>query len=140
MAKLNREEIAYLNGMKRALDLVEAEGVELLRKEVEWRGARSMPIGITNVEITTLARKEIVPELHRLSTAIAYTLEYDLSLPSRLVSDFLVGYNKRIDVYRYDDETLKKDHLKLDKDYSLNNQVKKWYEQAKERGVQIDDE
>lgn len=140
MARLSREEEAYLRGLNRALDLVKAGGQQMLEKEIEWRGQTvGFPVGILNCELKRLARKQIVPELRVVSTAIAYTLEFDMRLPSRTINKFLVGFNTRVDDYRLNAEKLREDRKELSHDYGLNEQVNKLYSMAQERDGSLPD-
>ena len=131
MARLSKEDEAYLWGLNRALELVQAGGVQMLEKEVEWRGQVSgVPVGVTQAVLTALARGMIKPELRVISTALAYTLEFELKLPSRTIGKFLYIFNNRMDEYRVSSAKLEYDSKQLDYDYGLTKQVNDWYQMA----------
>lgn len=138
MAKLNKEDEAYLRGLGRALDLVKAGGLPMLEREIEWRGSvTGIPTGVTNAILTSIARNMIKPELKVLSTALAYTMEFEMQFPSRTIAKFLKIFNDKVDEYRASQVKLENDSKRLDYDYGLTQQVNEWYQSACERDKEL---
>lgn len=132
MAKINKEQQTYANGMAYALRIVQAGGIETLEKEIELRGLQNLPLNVNHRELSQIARVKAKEELMIVATAMADTMSNDMKLPPSVIVDFLRRFNKKVDEFRYDKEKLEKVQAKLNSLHTLNETIKKFNEEDSE--------
>lgn len=108
MARLTKEQSAYLMAMQRSLDIAKTKGIGELEKEVNYRCNNKLPLNVSPDELTELTRLRIHDELMCVSTALATGLTEGLKLPPSYITKFLIVFNELVDIYRADQEELKK--------------------------------
>jgi len=126
MAKINKEQRLHLDGMSFALRIAKNGGVEALEREINYRGLHDAPLNISQSELTQVARIRAKEELMIVATALAETVTQDMKLPPSVAMEFLRKFNGKVDVFRYDQDALRKAQAKLDSMYALNEMVKKF--------------
>jgi hypothetical protein len=126
MAKITKEQQLYLSGMQRALQIAKEHNIEELEKEVNYRCSYPLPIGVSRNELTVLARAHAKEELMIVATAMADTMSSDMKLPPSVILDYLRKFNKKVDLFRYDKDSLQKSQLKLDSMYALNETIRRF--------------
>lgn len=126
MAKINKEQRLHLDGMSFALRVAKNGGVEELEREINYRGLHDAPLNISQAELTQVARIRAKEELMIVATALAETVTQDMKLPPSVAMEFLRKFNDKVDVFRYDQDALRKAQAKLDSMYALNEMVKKF--------------
>lgn len=104
----NQEAWIYNQALSRALKIVKEKGVPALEAEVKARGIYDIPLNVSPDELTELTRLHIHDELMCVSTALATGLTEGLKLPPSYITKFLIVFNELVDVYRADQEELKK--------------------------------
>ena len=129
MARLSKEDIARLDTLRSALRIAERDGIDALRKEVEWRGALNISCPLTKKEAVTLGRHYAVNELRAIACALATTLTFDFNMPPSEVRQFLHGLNDRMDLYRQDKKAQEADEKRLNNDEVMIDLVKKYMEE-----------
>ena len=55
MAKLSKEQRAYLDGMAHALKIAKEDGIDGLEKELRFRGIQSAPLNVSSKELIMCA-------------------------------------------------------------------------------------
>lgn len=129
MAQISKEQRLYLEGMAHALQVANKDGIEGLEREVNYRGANSLPLNVKSTELTAVARMRAQEELKIVATAMADTMANDMKLPPSIILDFLRKFNNKVDIFRYDKEKLAKTQAKLDSLYALNETIKRFNEE-----------
>lgn len=135
MARLTKEQSAYLMAMQRALDIVKSKGVEELEKEVNFRCNNRLPLNVSPDELTEIARLRVHDELMCVSTALATALTDGLKLAPSYITEFLIIFNQLVDVYRADPEALKKAMDALGR-YPQFDEIQERYSKYKEDNKQ----
>jgi hypothetical protein len=129
MAKINKEQRLYLDGMAFAYKIAAQQGIDSLEKEIKFRGMNNVPLNVNRYELTQIARERAKEELIVVATALAETVTQDMKLPPSVAMDFLKKFNDKVGVFRYDAEALGKAQAKLDSMYALNEMVKQFNEE-----------
>lgn len=128
MAKLSKEQRAYMDGMAHALRIAKKDGCEQLEKELEFRGIVNTPLNVSSGELVACAREYAKKELLFMATASAMTLQKELSLPLVVMKEYLTVFNNRVQEYRYNQEQYERDCDKLNKSLGLNEICKEYME------------
>ena len=129
MAKINKEQRLYLDGMAFAFKIAKSGGLEALEKEITFRGVNDIPLNVSSNELTLVARARAKEELMIVATAMADTMSLDMKLPPSVILDFLRKFNHKVDIFRYDKEALELAQEKLNSMYALNETIKKFNEE-----------
>lgn len=129
MSKSNNTIDTYNMGMEFALRVAKKEGIEGLERELRARRTSPLPLNVSRNDLAQYTRSNIKTELMIVAVAMVYELVEGLKLPPTTILKYLHGFNERIDVYRYDMDTFKKDGEKLDKDGALNSICRKFVEE-----------
>ena len=129
MAKLSKEQRAYMDGMAHALKIAKEDGIEGLEKEIQFRGLASAPLNVSSKELIACAREFAKKELLFMATASAMTLQKDLLLPLVIVKEYLTAFSKRVQEYRYDQRRFEEDSEKLNRSVGLNEICKEYMEE-----------
>lgn len=129
MAKLSKEQRAYMDGMSHALRIAKEDGCEQLEKELQFRGTVNTPLNVSSKELIECAREYAKSELMFMATAAAMTLQKDLALPLVVIKEYLTAFNNRVQEYRYNQEQYEKDCDKLNKSLGLNEICKEYMEE-----------
>lgn len=131
MAK-NKEMEFYLQGMQHAVKVIQDSGIEELKRELKYRASKPLPMNVSRKELTAVARIRAKEELMIIATAMATTLTYYMKMPPSVIKDYLDHFNTLIDAYRIDDEKLKIDQERLDKNYMMNQMLREYLNENKE--------
>jgi len=129
VAKLSKEQRAYMDGMAHALRIAKEDGCEQLEKELQFRGIVNTPLNVSSKELIACAREYAKSELMFMATAAAMTLQKDLALPLVVVKEYVTAFNNRVQEYRYNPEQYEKDCDKLNKSLGLNEICKEYMEE-----------
>lgn len=129
MARLSKEDMARLDGLQMALEIVEQGGVEALREEVKWRCSNRVCPPVKKQYVLGLVAELTKPEKMYLACATAYTLTFEMNMPPSMVKKYLTIMNGRIDAYRIDNKEFEKDCAKLDADSVMIDTTKQWLEE-----------
>ena len=131
MAKMNKDQMRYIEGMERALRIVKDKGVEELEKEVRYRSKTPLPLNVSPEELQELtrlyARETFREEFDHVGVANAMTMVDHMKFPPSMVVDFLEYSNLLIDEYRRDPDRFKADEEYINKDRVLHLVIKKDY-------------
>lgn len=130
MAK-NSEVQIYIQGMQHAYEVIKQSGLPELENELKYRSSNPLPMNVSRIELTALARARAKEELMIVATAMATTLTRDMKMPPIMVMEFLRKFNNRTDVYRMDNEQLAADQDELDHNYYMNEMIKNYLEEDK---------
>lgn len=127
MAKLSKEQQAYLDGMAFALRIAKKDGIEGLENEIKFRGTTNVPLNVSSKQLAAVSRARIQDELLFVATASASTLADYIKMPPSRVLDYLKEFNRRVDIYRTNPEVYKEAQQKLDRNIGLNEVCKSYY-------------
>ena len=134
MAKLSKEQKAYLDGMAFALKVAKESGIEGLEEEIKFRGITNAPLNVSAKELTVAARARAHEELLFVATASAATLADHIKMPPSRVLDYLKEFNHRVDIYRKDPDAFREAQQKLDRNLGLNEVCKSYVMEEEEDG------
>ena len=98
MAKLSKEQRAYLDGMAHALKIAKTVDIEGLEKEIEFRGLHNVPLNVSSTELIACSREFAKKELYYISTAMASTLTDQLKIPLAKMKEYIRGISQAIPV------------------------------------------
>lgn len=129
MAKLSKEQRAYMDGMAHALKIAKEDGLDGLEKEISFRGIQGTPLNVSSKELIVCAREFAKEELHYMSTASAITMTEDLRLPLAVVKEYLTAFNNKVQEYRYNPQQYEEDNKKLNRSLGLNQICKEFMEE-----------
>ena len=129
MARMSKEELARLDGLQMALEIVEQGGVDALREEVTWRCNNRICPPLKKQYVLGLVAELTKPEKMFLSCATAYTLTYEMNMPPSMIKKYLTIMNARMDAYRMDKAEFEKDCSKLNSDSVMMDTTKQWLEE-----------
>ena len=129
MARLSKEQRAYMDGMVHALKIVKEDGIDGLEKEIRFRGIINTPLKVSSKELVACARAYSKKELLFMATAAAMTLTKELMLPFASVKEYLTAFNNRIQEYRYNQQQYEEDCKKLNRSVGLNEICKEYMEE-----------
>lgn len=129
MARLSKEDVARLDGLQMALEIVEKGGVDALRDEVKWRCNNRVCPPVKKQYVLGLVAELTKPEKMFLSCATAYTLTYEMNMPPSMIKKYLTIMNARMDAYRMDKNEFEKDCSKLDSDSVMMDVAREWLEE-----------
>ena len=129
MARLSKEDVARLDGLQMALEIVEKGGVDALRDEVKWRCNNRVCPPVKKQYVLDMVEKLAMPENMFLSCATAYALTYEMNMPPSMVKKYLTIMKARMDAYRTDKNEFVKDCAKLNSDSVMMNVTREWLEE-----------
>lgn len=121
MARMNKEQLARLDGMQFALRIAEATGIGGLRREVQFRGANNVSLSVSRQELIGVAREMAKLDFGYVGIALAATVSQDMHWPLSVTHDFLAGFNRRIEQYRLNPDKAEKDSRLIESDTELKN-------------------
>lgn len=136
MANFNKERRAYNDGMAFALRIVQQGGIEGLEQELKLRGIQELPLNVSAVELTAVARIRAKEELLMVATASASTLAEHIKMPPSTVMSYLKEFNSRVDLYRGNPEEYAAAQERLNRNIGLNEVCKSYTMEDKEDGQQ----
>lgn len=112
MARLSKEEIARLEGMRMAYEIAKEHGIEGLEAEVKWRGALNICPQVNAKKIYEVVDMVCDKERMMLGTASAWAMTEKLHLPMSMLDIYLENMNNRLQEYKKD-RTLQEQDAKL---------------------------
>lgn len=132
MANFNKERKAYNKGMAFALRVVQQSGIEGLEQELKLRGISDLPLNVSSMELTAVARIRAQEELMMVATASASTLVEHIKMPPSTVMSYLKEFNNRVDLYRANPEEYEAAQMRLNRNIGLNEVCKSYQMEDKE--------
>lgn len=109
MARLSKEEIARLEGMKMAYEIAKEHGIEGLEAEIKWRGALNICPQVKANKIMEIVQKLDDMNRLKLGAASAWALSVKMSLPVSMLEMYMENMNERLNMYQKDMELYEED-------------------------------
>lgn len=126
-----KDQQIYLMGMEHALKVAKEYGVDELEREVRYRSINPLPLNVSRLELTTLARLRASEELMFVAVSMSKTLIDHMKMPPSVIIDYLRYFNDMVDVYRMNPEQFKADQDKLAKNHVMNEMCKSFLKEDK---------
>ena len=136
MAKLSKEQKAYLDGMAYALKIAKDGGVKGLEKEIEFRGLTDVPLNVSSAELIAVARLRAREELMFTATAMASTMMEHIKMPPSRVLDYLKEFNRRVALYQHNTEEYEAAQARLNQNIGLSEVCKSFVQEGEDDGKQ----
>lgn len=129
MAKLNKEQQAYLDGMLFAQRIAKTKGLEALDKEIQYRGISNHVLNVDKRELIGAAVEIFEDELQLVGTASAVVIAEDFKFPPSKALEYLKHFNNHVDEYRMNPDKYKAARERIERNYGLNMICAQWQEE-----------
>ena len=129
MAKLNKEQQAYLDGMLFAQRIAKTKGLEELDKEIQYRGLHKSVLNVERGELLAVARGMCKDELYIVATASAVAIVEDFKMPPSKAKEYLINFNNHVEEYHMFPDKYKAAQERMDRNYGLSMICAQWQEE-----------
>ena len=93
MAKITKEYQAYLDGLSKALEIVEKGGTAALKEEIAFRGRTQAPRQIKSEAVKDFETRVKISTLDSVTVLVAWNLHKEFGFGKQRLEKFIAAFN-----------------------------------------------